>query len=100
MTLDTMGIEFDDFAKVQLDRCEEFLVKVEEPERSRLEGTLGHAFDMLRRLGNARLGYDFAPLSFGFSAGGFQGGLIFHGLEGVDPLCITLDNRAGWQLHT
>ena len=26
MTLDTMGIEFDDFAKAQLVKCEEFLV--------------------------------------------------------------------------
>lgn len=55
-------------------------------ERDRQLGTLNQCLDTLRRLGNAKLYYDFAPLSFMFEAGGFKGGLIRH--------------ESSWSLHT
>jgi hypothetical protein len=59
-----------------------------------------------------RLGYDWAPLSFGFSmfrrsesgawVFSFAGGLIFHGDTGIDPLSVSVssDRSARWEIHT
>jgi Domain of unknown function (DUF4120) len=49
---------------------------------------------------------DFAPYSFEFAAGGFQGGLIFHGKHdaggnGDAPtFSVSLTPIDGWSLHT
>jgi Domain of unknown function (DUF4120) len=49
---------------------------------------------------------DFAPNSFEFQAGGFVGGLIFHGKHdnggdgGAPTLSVNLEPVDGWILHT
>ena len=101
--INTTGVVLNDWAIAQLARCIDFLEHIKDTdERARLEGTLQHCFDIINRLGGGQLGYDFAPLSFGFQAGGFVGGLIFHGpTDGSGPnFSVSLERVTGWTLHT
>ncbi len=103
--LDYFGIELaNDEVLAQLKRCYDVIQSVENyQQRIRLWLTLQTSLDALKRFGNAKLYLDFAPLSFGFSAGGLAGGLIFHGpTNGSGPnFSVHLDQSfVGWSLHT
>ncbi len=100
-------------AREQLAKCVEFLNSVPGMgDRLRLASTL---VDSLERIGNMHDGSmggpvqfykDFAPLSFGWRAGGLTGGLIYHGPHdghgdgGAPTFSVSLTDIDGWQLHT
>lgn len=54
----------------------------------------------------ARLYKDFAPHSFGWTAGHLVGGCIYHGAHdgggdgGAPTFSLCVDNAKGWRLHT
>lgn len=56
--------------------------------------------------GRAELYRDFAPQSFGWSAGGMAGGCIFHGAHdgggdgGAPTFSVSLTAQNGWALHS
>ena len=67
------------------------------------------SFETLKRLNKeepVKMWLDFSPYSFIWAAGGFRGGLIFHGAHdghgsGAGPAySVTLTPTTGWQLHT
>lgn len=105
--IDTSGIEITgDSTRERIVECEKFLDSViDTDERERLLWTLNQAFDTLRRLapdGSAKLYLDFAPLSFFFEAGGWKGGIIFHGpTDGSGPnYSVMINPFSGWSVHT
>lgn len=75
-------------------------------------GGLKVCFERLINIGNncktgkPTIYKDFAPYSFGFSAGGMAGGLIFHGSHdgggngGAPTYSVSLSDTDGWGLHT
>jgi hypothetical protein len=102
-------IEYDERTANKMIECEEFLRCVQDEERREmlrdsLTGSLQVIADLGR--GKAKLYRDFAPLSFGFSAGSLQGGLIFHGEHdgggdgGMPTLSVCLTPADGWRIHT
>jgi hypothetical protein len=74
-----------------------------------VQDTLQNAINRLGELGRTTgvdIYYDFAPLSFGFSACGFVGGCIFHGHHdnggdgGAPTFSVNLTPILGWSIHT
>lgn len=85
--MNLVDIDVTTGAQKTVEMCRRHLDSITDTdERERQLGTLNQCLDTLRRLGGAKLYYDFAPLSFMFEAGGFKGGLIHH--------------ESNWSLHT
>ncbi len=106
------GIEINDAATTKLQECRDFLKSVENTGvRGQLKETLERSLQQVANLARnfndkGLLSGDFAPLSFGFSAGSLVGGIIFHGPHdgfgsgGAPTFSVSLDNNPGWQIHT
>ena len=105
------NVQCNEKAAETLLECAAFLNSVEDPgTRLELHKTLQGNLDRIGQMGRggeeARLGGDFAPLSFSWSGGGMVGGLIFHGAHdglgsGSAPtFSVSLNNSTGWQIHT
>lgn len=106
-------IEVRENAKEKLAECETFLNGIASlSTRMQLHLTLQRSLEHIANIAKnypgreCWLGYDFAPLSFTWAAGTLYGGLIFHGPHdgygsgGAPTFSVSLDNTAGWQLHT
>ncbi len=101
-------------ARLDVSRCSDYFDEVVAfaQKAGRWTGPLGLRENLLRLVRLARAGAkavlykDFAPYSFEFAAGGFQGGLIFHGSHdaggsGAAPtFAVCLEAVDGWTLHT
>ena len=109
------AVAFDELrAKLDVSRCSDYFDEVVAFARKagRWTGPLGLRENLVRLVRLARAGSkavlykDFAPYSFEFSAGGFQGGLIFHGSHdgggsGAAPsFAVCLEPVDGWALHS
>lgn len=106
-------IEVRENAVEKLKECEEFLnscssLSTRMALHLTLQRSLEHIANIAKNYPDCEcwLGYDFAPLSFTWAAGNLYGGLIFHGPHdgfgsgGAPTFSVSLDNTAGWQLHT
>ena len=99
-------------AKERLTECDDFLAAVQDnPKQDELRQTLERGLQLIARIAKntgtaAELRCDLAPLSFTWCAGGFFGGLLFHGEldgfgSGAGPtFAVTLTPTEGWQIHT
>ena len=90
----------------RLKLCDETINKTEGDLKLKLTNSMTHCLKVLENLGGGKLHCDFAPLSFTFHAGGFFGGMIFHGAHdgygnGQGPtFSVSLTPAVGWMLHT
>lgn len=95
----------------ELQFAEELRPQIEECLKHPKAESFRYALVRLRNMSRnfkapARLYKDFAPLSFGFSVGGFCGGLIFHGAHdgggngGAPTFSVNLSPVDGWALHS
>ncbi len=111
MTIHTpAGLTITPQAQNRLEECERFLDGIREHTlRRSLRLSLERGLERIAQLGRddeAQLHTDFAPLSFCFFAGGYHGGLIFHGPDdnygagGAPTFSVTLTKTHGWAIHT
>jgi len=101
-----------DLALERLNQCREFLQAIpDRAERKELADTLQDGLLTIAGFHRScpekpELYGDSAPLSFTWRAGGFFGGLLFHGAHdgfgsGAAPtLAVTLTPAYGWRIHT
>ena len=105
------GFDLHGAANTRIAECKEFLGKLPDDRRAKLEETLLRCLENLLRIGEnyksrPRLCYDFAPLSFGVVVGSLGGGMIFHGNHdgggdgGAPTFSVCLSPVDGWSLHT
>ena len=108
INLNMYDVQISESAEKHLADCKAFLESITDNElREKLVGTLQRCFETLERLGTKSSGailyHDFAPMSFFFDAGGWCGGVIFHGpTNGSGPnYSVHLDQSfVGWSIHT
>lgn len=91
------------------DGWEKIIKFAEEKATADQRESLVKCLENLERLagkGICQVGYDFAPLSFGWAAGGLIGGCIFHGPHdgggdgGAPTFAVCVTAADGWRLHT
>jgi hypothetical protein len=106
------AIDVSEQAEEVFGDCRRYLLGIEDKaERDKLAQSLQNGLSRIAALAEgsqarAELFGDGAPLSFTWRAGGFMGGLLFHGPHdgygsGASPtFSVTLTPAYGWRIHT